>query len=585
MLRFALSRIGMAIPTLLIVAVAVFVIVRLIPGDPAALMLGDSADAATLAALREQLGLNHSIFTQFLIWGGNVLHGDLGVSIANQQPVLALVLERFSVSARIVLSAVVLSTFVAVPLGMIAAWKQNSLTDLTLVTCATLLLSVPAFWMGLLLLLAFGLKLGWLPIVGYVSFGENPWKAFLYLVLPVTTLFLHEIGVILRMARASTLEVLNLDYITHARAKGLSEATVMWRHAFRNAFGPTRTLLGLILGNLLGGIAVVETVLQFTDLAGFSSMRSLPAIIRHSGLSAVHSLRLCAGQSDRGSSVSVLRPEGDGEMKNLSLNALIGGTLTATLLTVAVVGSFWTPYNPLSLDFAARLAPPNAAHWLGTDEFGRDQLSRLMQGASASVSISVFTVFLATLGGVLIGAISGFLRGWFDRLLMMVNDALLAFPGILMALGLLAVFGANKNGIILALALAYMSSVIRVVRGTVLSLREREFVEASRVMGNSEIYTMVRHILPNCLAPVLVMATSMCGWAILAESSLSFLGTGVPPPAPTWGNMLAGSRNFIEQAVWLGIFPGLAISLSLLGINLLGDALRDRLDPRMRKRS
>ncbi len=209
-------------------------------------------------------------------------------------------------------------------------------------------------------------------------------------------------------------------------------------------------------------------------------------------------------------------------MKNPSLNAIIGGILTATLLTIAVVGSFWTPYNPLALDFTARLAPPSAVHWLGTDEFGRDQLSRLMRGASASVSISVFTVFLATLGGVLIGAISGFLRGWFDRLLMMVNDALLAFPGILMALGLLAVFGANKNGIILALALAYMSSVIRVVRGTVLSLREREFVEASRVMGNSEIYTMVRHILPNCLAPVLVMATSMCGWAILAESSLSF---------------------------------------------------------------
>ncbi|WP_273793174.1 ABC transporter permease [Brucella anthropi] len=272
-------------------------------------------------------------------------------------------------------------------------------------------------------------------------------------------------------------------------------------------------------------------------------------------------------------------------MKNISLNALIGGTLSATLLTVAIVGSFWTPYNPLTLDFTARLASPSAAHWLGTDEFGRDQLSRLMKGASASVSISMFTVLIATLGGILIGAISGFLRGWFDRLLMMVNDALLAFPGILMALGLLAVFGANKNGIILALALAYMSSVIRVVRGTVLSLREREFVEASRVMGNSEIYTMVRHILPNCLAPVLVMATSMCGWAILAESSLSFLGLGVPPPAPTWGNMLAGSRNFIDQAIWLGIFPGLAISLSLLGINLLGDALRDRLDPRMRKRS
>ncbi|WP_019401485.1 ABC transporter permease, partial [Chelatococcus sp. GW1] len=139
-----------------------------------------------------------------------------------------------------------------------------------------------------------------------------------------------------------------------------------------------------------------------------------------------------------------------------------------------------------------------------------------------------------------------------------------------------------KYGIILALGLAYTPSVARIVRGTVLSLREREFVEASRVMGNSEIFTVMRHVLPNCIAPLTVLATSMFGWVLLSESALSFLGLGVPPPAPTWGNMLASSRSFIAQAVWLGIFPGLCISLTLLGINLLGDALRDRLDPRMR---
>jgi peptide/nickel transport system permease protein len=165
---------------------------------------------------------------------------------------------------------------------------------------------------------------------------------------------------------------------------------------------------------------------------------------------------------------------------------------------------------------------------------------------------------------------------------MAFNDALLAFPGILLALGLLAVFGANKYGIIVALGLAYAPSVARVVRGTVLSLREREFIAASRVMGNSELYTMARHVLPNTVAPLTVLATSMFGYVLLAESALSFLGLGVPPPAPTWGNMLAGGRPYIDQAVWLGIFPGLCISLTLLGINLLGDAVRDRLDPRMR---
>ena len=258
MLRFALSRIVMAIPTLLIVAVAVFVMIRLIPGDPAQLLLGDLATPAALADLRARLGLDQTWPTQFGIWFGNMLHGDLGSSINTGQPVLPLVWDRFLISGRVVL--------VAVPAGMIAAWKQNKAPDLILVGAATLLVSIPTFWLGLLLLIFFGLKLQWLPVVGYVSIGED-WKAgLLYLAMPILTLFLHEIGVLMRMARASTLEVLRLDYITHARAKGLSESAVLMRHAFRNAFGPTWTLIGLVLGNLLGGIAVVETVFTIPGL-------------------------------------------------------------------------------------------------------------------------------------------------------------------------------------------------------------------------------------------------------------------------------------------------------------------------------
>ncbi|SDH54911.1 ABC transporter permease [Bosea robiniae] len=266
MFRFALTRIGMALPTLLIVAVSVFVLIRLIPGDPAQLMLGDLATPASLADLRARLGLDQSLPVQFGIWIGNVLTGDFGQSISSQQAVLPLILQRFWISAQIVLVAVLLASCVAVPAGVIAAWKQDSAVDLGLVATATLLLSIPTFWLGLLLLLFFGLKLEWLPVVGYVSIAENPWAGILYLVMPIMTLFLHEIGVILRMARASTLEVLRLDYITHARAKGLSERAVLWRHAFKNAFGPTWTLIGLVLGNLLGGIAVVETVFTIPGL-------------------------------------------------------------------------------------------------------------------------------------------------------------------------------------------------------------------------------------------------------------------------------------------------------------------------------
>lgn len=266
MLRFALTRVAMALPTLLIVAISVFVLIRLIPGDPASLMLGDLATPASIADLQARLGLDQSVPVQFGIWFGNLLKGDLGQSINSQQAVLPLILQRFWISAQIVLVAVALASLVAVPAGVLAAWKQDSSLDLSLVAVATLLLSIPTFWLGLLLLLFFGLKLEWLPVVGYVSIAENPIAGILYLIMPIMTLFLHEIGVILRMARASTLEVLRLDYITHARAKGLTESAVLWNHAFKNAFGPTWTLIGLVLGNLLGGIAVVETVFTIPGL-------------------------------------------------------------------------------------------------------------------------------------------------------------------------------------------------------------------------------------------------------------------------------------------------------------------------------
>jgi peptide/nickel transport system permease protein len=261
----------------------------------------------------------------------------------------------------------------------------------------------------------------------------------------------------------------------------------------------------------------------------------------------------------------------------------VGGAIVGALVIAAVIGALWTPFDPLRINIRARLAPPGTGPYLlGTDEFGRDVLSRLLAAASTSLWISLLTVTFSVTLGSIIGVLTGFVRGWLDRIIMAFNDALLAFPGILLALGLLAVVGANKYGIVLALGLAYTPSVARVVRGTVLSLREKEYVEASRVMGNSEGFTMTRHILPNCIAPIIVLATSMFGWVLLAESGLSFLGLGVPPPAPTWGNMLSASRPFFAQAVWLGLLPGLCISLTLLGINLLGDALRDKLDPRMR---
>jgi len=260
MVRFLLTRILSAIPTLILVSVTVFVMMRLIPGDPATLMLGDLALPGQVDAMKQEMGLDQPVVVQYLIWMGNVLTGDFGRSIGTQQEILPLIVDRFQVSAVIVLLAVAAATLIAVPAGMFAAWKQDSFGDIAVIAGSTLLLSIPSFWLGLMLLLVFGLNLGWLPVVGYVPFSRDFAKAALYTILPVVTLVLVESGSIARMARASTIEVARLEYITHARAKGLSESAVMWRHAFRNAFAPTWTLIGLVLGSLLANIAVIEMV-------------------------------------------------------------------------------------------------------------------------------------------------------------------------------------------------------------------------------------------------------------------------------------------------------------------------------------
>ncbi|MFT4132760.1 ABC transporter permease [Labrys sp. (in: a-proteobacteria)] len=266
MALYVARRILWAIPTLLLVAVMVFVLVRLIPGDPAQVALGDNASEAQLEALRIAMGLDKPIVVQFWYWLQHMLQGDLGQSITNGQAVLPLIVDRFKVSAIIVLAAVFLAALLAVPGGLLAAWKQNRAADLAIVSSATLLLSIPSFWLGMIFLLVFGSKLHWLPVVGYVPFSQDAGQALLYVILPIATLALIETGVLTRMSRASAIEVLRLEYVMHARAKGLKESRVLLRHVLPNAFAPTWTVIGLTLGNLLGGIAVLETVFTLPGL-------------------------------------------------------------------------------------------------------------------------------------------------------------------------------------------------------------------------------------------------------------------------------------------------------------------------------
>jgi peptide/nickel transport system permease protein len=267
----------------------------------------------------------------------------------------------------------------------------------------------------------------------------------------------------------------------------------------------------------------------------------------------------------------------------MSSRARLSIVLLALIFAAGLVGLVAPPFDPLEPDLGARLLPPSPLHWMGTDPFGRDVLSRLLAGAVTSIAVSVGSVVLATVAGTSIGLVAGYFGGRIDRAVGFATDSLMAFPGVLLALALLTVIGPHQGGVVLALGLALLPTVVRVVRASTLSVRRNDYVEAALAMGRPHAAILLRHVLPNIASPLVVLAASLVGVALLAESALAFLGLGVPPPRPTWGGMLAEARPYLDKATWLAVFPGLAISIALLAVNLAGDALRDRLDPRLRR--
>ena len=259
--------------------------------------------------------------------------------------------------------------------------------------------------------------------------------------------------------------------------------------------------------------------------------------------------------------------------------ALIGTVVLTIFLIAAILGSLIAPYDPNGMDFDM-MEPPSWSHPLGTDDLGRDLLSRGIVGAQVSLFVGVSTVIIALVAGLVLGILAGYLGGWVDHIIMRYIDLQWAFPNFIIAVYLVAVFGTGLSNVIVAISLAFIDDFARIARGMVLSIKEEQYVAAARTVGVSDIRIMWRHILPNAAAPIIVLATVSVSYAILGEATLSFLGLGVDASTPTWGLILADGRSFISRAWWLGIFPGLAIMLTVLSINFIGDALRDFLDVR-----
>jgi peptide/nickel transport system permease protein len=262
-------------------------------------------------------------------------------------------------------------------------------------------------------------------------------------------------------------------------------------------------------------------------------------------------------------------------------NVVIGGTVFLLLVLVALLADALAPYNPTRLYPGQRLKPPSAQNVLGTDEFGRDIASLVLHGSRVSLLVGGVTMVLTSLGGVVIGLIAGYYRR-LDIVVMRVMDGLMAFPAILLAIALMAARGPGVWNVIISLSVVYLPRTAMLIRSTALSVRELDYVLAAQALGRGGPAIAFRHILPNCLGPLLVQGTFIFAYAVLAEAILGFLGVGVPPYVPSWGNVIASGKNVIREAFWVSAFPGVALTLAGLSLNLLGDGLRDTLDPRLR---
>ncbi len=602
MARYVARRIMLLVPAWLIMGAAAFALIRLIPGDPAAVLLGMEATPQAVAELRVRLGLDQPLPVQFVLWLSRVVQGELGRSFFLGQPVLDAILGRLPVTLSLTAAALACAVLIGVPIGVRAATRPNSPTDLGAMAAAVVGLSVPDFALGLGLIVLFGVALQWLPVSGYVPLSRSPAGFVQHLILPALALGMPQGALIARITRSSMLEALGADYVRTARAKGLAEPAVVGWHAFRNTLIHVLTVVGSVGRRAPRGSVRGRDRLQPAgagqpgghggEAARLSAGPGLPPADLHDGHPGQprrrRALRLSRSpdpvwlkRSSRGRGVDA--PAGHAVWRRLGRHrlALAGGAIVLVVATLAVALPVVIATDPTALDVQATLTSPSRRHWFGTDDFGRDLFARVVHGIRLSLLVGSSVLVVTVLLGAVPGLVAGFVPRA-DAVIMRVMDALMAFPAILLALSVMAIAGPSTVNVVGALGVAYAPRMARLARASVLAVRSREFVDAARALGNRPLRVLARHVTPNAAAPVIVQGTFTVGYAILGEAALSFVGLGAVPPTPSLGNILADARVFLRDAPWMILCPAATLALLILGLNLLGDGIRDALDPRTR---
>ena len=722
MLRYIIKRILWLIPVIIAVSFIVFALMELAPGSVVDTMITESMTAESRAALMAKYDLDKPLLYRYGKYMFNLVQGNLGVSDISGLSVWKEYMVRLPATLTLSLAALVIGSVVSIPMGILAARRAGKITDNLTTTFSLIGMSMPSFWLGLLLLFVFSHWLRWLP-----AGGNTGIRSF---ILPALCSGLLLMATSVRQTRSSMLEVLNSDYLRTARSKGVPEKVVIRKHALGNAWIPILTTIGASLSVSLAGSAVIESVFAWPGVGrltvdsvmgrdvrmtcGCVIMTSIIYVVMqlivdmlyafvdpriraqyashskkkkrsadnpvpesfteegsqeqqyaavdngsvdiqttsgHDGIensdeqheaavfnqidvAIVHPVSDAADRTSIAADAAVPQKSADyseakvsaksaqipvserkqGSGADINANpyrtysslvskqykkrsqlgeifhrlkqnrgAMVGLIIVA-LLFLTFIGSLLISYESVTAtNPSTRFLPPSLTHPFGTDNVGRDNFLRTIYGTRYSLLVGFGAASVATIIGVFMGAIAGYFGGILEDLVMRFADVLASIPGMLLGMVIMSVLGQNLMNLIFAVAITAVPIFIRMTRASVISIRNQEFVEASRAIGFSSLRIIFSQVVPNGLSPIIVTFTSSLGISIVVAAALSFLGFGIPVPNPEWGALISGGRNYLRTAPWLMTFPGLFIMVTVLALNLLGDGLRDALDPKLKK--
>ena len=686
MIRYVIKRLLWLIPVIICVTLIVFVLMDLAPGTIVDAIHSDEMTAEDRATLIAKYDLDKPLIYRYGKYMLKLIQGDLGVSDKTGLPIWKEFITKLPKTIELSFLALVIGAVVSIPLGIVSARKAGTLIDNGATLLSLVGLSMPLFWLGLLLMLFFSHRLGWLPATG-------DGQGFKSIILPAVCSSVSMMAQTARQTRSNMLEVLSADYLRTARAKGVPEKIVIRRHALGNAWIPILTALGAGLSSQLAGSVVVETTFAWpgigrmaaeavlardvTKTCGVVIMTTILYVLVQLIVDLMYAFvdprikaqYISAGKGKKRSSkstkaveapaTSVLAAEevveqtavtaaasvpapavvlmakeepaqntapvkarksfvtrdlsaesiknteaadvvNDGKlvvnkykkrsqfgsiMHSLRKNkgSMVGGIILAILLLVFIGSLFIKFETVIARNASDRFTSPNGQYPFGTDGLGRNMLYNVIYGIRYSLAIGFGAAGISTVLGVTLGSIAGYYGGALDNLIMRFSDVVASIPGLLFGMVIVTTLGQSLGNLIIAVGVTGMPIFIRMTRASILTVKNNEYVEASKSIGLPNLRIIFSQVLPNGLSPVIVTVTASLGVTIIVAASLSYLGFGVPAPHPEWGRLIAANKEFARSASWLMTFPGLAIMLTVLAFNMLGDGLRDALDPKQKR--